>query len=196
VGRAYAAGTAAAHPEQTIVCFGDSLTAGYGLPAAQSYPGVLQKVFDQQGLRYKVVNLGQSGDTTEDGIRRLPSALAQKPDVVVLEFGANDALRGMSFARARQNLAQMIERFHAAGAEVILGGMQFPPSYAPDYVPAFNAIYPSLASSYGVPLIPFFLEGVAGHPELTLPDGMHPNAAGARRVAELVYQNLRPVIAR
>jgi acyl-CoA thioesterase-1 len=74
--------------------------------------------------------------------------------------------------------------------------MQFPPSYSPDYVPAFNAIYPSLASSYGVPLIPFFLEGVAGHPELTLPDGMHPNAAGARRVAELVYQNLRPVIAR
>jgi acyl-CoA thioesterase-1 len=177
-----------------IACFGDSLTAGYGIAPGQSYPQVLQRDLDNRGYRYRVVNLGESGNTTVDGIRRMQEALAVHPSVVVLEFGVNDALRGLPADAAKANLARLIESFQAAGAQVILGGMILPASLAPGYLPKFNAMYRDVESKYGVTLIPFFLEGVAGRAELMQNDGMHPNAKGAGVVAGTVFRALEPIL--
>ena len=181
---------AATDGRTTIVCFGDSLTAGFGLDAGQSYPEVLQKLLDQKGQRYRVVNLGVSGETTQDGRARVPMVLAEKPSIVVLEFGANDGLRGQPVANSEKNLSRMIEQLQAAGARVVLAGITLPPNYGPDYIKRFDAMYPDLAAKYKLKLIPFLLAGVAGNPRLMQRDGLHPNAAGARVVAETVEKAL------
>lgn len=180
----------------TIVCFGDSLTAGFGLAAAQSYPSVLQDELRRRGYEYRVLNLGRNGDTTYDALRRLPEALAARPAMVVLEFGANDMLRGLPLTAAQANLARMIGEFHKAGSQVILAGFALPPALSPGYIPRFNGMYPELAAQHGVTLIPSFLEGVAGNPAMMQPDYLHPNAAGARRVAEIVLRTIEPLLRR
>ena len=178
----------AADNRPAIVCFGDSLTAGMGLDTGQSYPEVLQKLLDRRGLRYRVVNQGVSGETSQDGLARVSMVLAEKPAVVVLEFGANDGLRGQTIANTEKNLAQMIGQLQNARARVLLAGITLPPNYGPAYIQRFDAMYKSLAAKYKVKLIPFLLAGVAGNPKLMQRDGLHPNAEGARIVASTVYQ--------
>jgi acyl-CoA thioesterase I len=173
-----------------IVCFGDSLTAGAGLDPAQAYPEILQKELDARGKRYRVVNAGVSGDTTQDGLARLPLVLAEKPAVVVLEFGANDGLRGQPVTSSEANLRQMIEELQKAGAKVVLAGMTLPPNYGTEYIGKFERMYKELAKEHKLTLIPFFLEGVAGKSGLMQQDGLHPTAEGSRIVASTVLKYL------
>ncbi len=177
-----------------IVCFGDSITAGFGLDAGQSFPDLLQQDLDRHALRYRVVNLGVSGDTTQDGLARVPMALAEKPAIVILELGGNDGLRGIPIAITQANLAQMTEAFQVAGARVVLAGMSLPPNYGPAFIKRFEAVYRDLAAKYHVTLIPFLLEGVGAHDDLMQRDGIHPNAAGARKVEALVMKTLAPLL--
>jgi acyl-CoA thioesterase-1 len=181
---------AAADARRAIVCFGDSITAGFGLDAGQSFPDLLQQDLDRRGLAYRVVNLGVSGDTTQDGLARVFMALAEKPAVVVLELGGNDGLRGIPLSITQANLGQMIEQFQGAGARVVLAGTSLPPNYGPAFIRKFDAVYQDLAAKYKSTLIPFLLEGVGGHDELMQRDGIHPNAAGARHVEALVMKSL------
>jgi acyl-CoA thioesterase-1 len=178
------------------VCFGDSLTAGLGLDPGQSYPEVLQRELNRRGYGYKVVNLGVSGETSQDGLARIDQALAEKPRVVVLEFGANDGLRGQPVEITERNLAQMIEALQGAAARVVLAGITLPPNYGPAYLAKFDAIFPRLAAEYKTPLIPFLLEGVGGHSDLMQQDGLHPNARGASLVAETVRRHVEPLLSK
>jgi acyl-CoA thioesterase-1 len=174
-----------------ILDFGDSLTAGFGLPAAQAFPARLEAWLHDRGTASRVVNAGLSGDTTAGGLARLDWALADKPDLVILALGANDALRGVDPAAVRGNLDKMIAKIQASGAKVLLLGMLAPPNWGEEYKRAFDRIFPELAQAYHLPLYPFFLEGVAMKPELNQPDGLHPNERG---VAVLV-DRIAPMVA-
>lgn len=184
-------GPAAAHVP-VILAFGDSLFAGYGLPARASFPSQLEMRLKHQGIAAKMVNGGNSGDTTADGVARLDWALADKPDFVLLELGSNDMLRCIDPAAVRANLDTMIRRFRASGAKVLLLGMRATPDCGPDYQRRFDRIYPGLAQRDHVPLYPFFLQGVAMKPQLNQPDMKHPNAKGVAvlvaRIAPWVAQ--------
>ena len=184
----------AADPRPAIVVFGDSIAAGFGLDSGQGFPDLLQKDLDARGIKYRVANMGVSGDTTQDGLARLSLALAEKPKIVVLELGGNDGLRGIPASITKQNLAQMIEAFRGAGARVVLAGMSLPPNYGPSFIAKFEAVYKDLARQYPVTLIPFLLAGVGGHDEFMQRDGLHPNAAGARKVESLVMTSLAPLL--
>jgi len=184
----------AADTRPVIVAFGDSLTAGHGLEPGESYPDVLQKLLDQRGLRYRVVNQGISGDTTSGGLDRVKLALQLKPAVVILELGANDGLRGLPLTATRANLASMIDQFRRGGARVLLAGMTLPRNYGPDYVQGFEQVFRDLAREKRVATIPFLLEGVATDPRLMQPDALHPTAEGTRRVAATVLKYLLPLL--
>ena len=186
------AGAPAAGRVPVILDFGDSLTAGYGLPAGQAFPARLEAWLHQQGIEARVVNAGVSGDTTAGGLARLDWALADKPDLVILALGANDALRGIEPSTVRENLDKTIGKIEASGAKVLLLGMLAPPNWGEEYRHAFDKIFPELARIHHLPLYPFFLEGVAMKPELNQPDGLHPNERG---VAVLV-DRIAPVVAR
>ncbi|MGC8884658.1 MAG: arylesterase [Bryobacteraceae bacterium] len=177
-----------------IAAFGDSLTAGYGVEPGESYPDHLQRLLDERGYRYRVVNLGISGDTTDGGVARLQDALLLKPKIVILELGANDGLRGLPLERTRANLDLMINAFQGAGAKVVLAGMTLPRNYGAAYVRDFERIFRDLARQRRTVLIPFFLEGVAMQPGLMQPDALHPNAAGCRKVAEMVFRHIEPLL--
>ena len=177
-----------------IAAFGDSLTAGFGAEPGYSYPDFLQKDLDRQGLGWRVVNAGVSGDTTTDGVNRLSEVLSYQPRIVILEFGGNDGLRGLPLSTTRANLEQMIETLNKAGARVILAGMTLPPNYGPDYIRGFEAIYKELASKYKLALIPFLLEGVALERNLMQRDGIHPTAQGNGIVAETVLKYIKPML--
>jgi acyl-CoA thioesterase-1 len=177
-----------------VVFLGDSLTAGLGLEEAEAYPSLLGTRLAGQGRPIRVINAGVSGDTAAGGLRRLDWLLRQKPDVMVVGLGANDALRGASLEEIERNLREIVRRSRAAGARVLLLGMMIPPNYGPDYTRRFTALYPRIAKDMGVPLVPFLLEGVGGDPELNQADGIHPTAAGQRKVAENVYPYLREVL--
>jgi acyl-CoA thioesterase-1 len=161
-----------------VLAFGDSLTAGFGLPAEAAFPARLEARLKSKGTLAHVINAGNSGDTTTDGLARLDWALADKPDVVILELGANDGLRMIDPAIVRANLDKMIGKIRASGAKLLLTGMQAPPNWGKQYQHEFERIYPELAKAHGVTLYPFFLEGVAMDPKLNQPDGLHPNEAG------------------
>ncbi len=186
------AGAPAAGRVPVILDFGDSLTAGYGLPAGQAFPARLEAWLHQRGIEARVVNAGVSGDTTAGGLARLDWALADKPDLVILALGANDALRGIEPSTVRENLDKMIGKIEASGAKVLLLGMLAPPNWGEEYRHAFDKIFPELARIHHLPLYPFFLEGVAMKPELNQPDGLHPNERG---IAVLV-DRIAPVVAR
>jgi len=184
----------AADDRPVIVAFGDSLTAGYGLDPGQSYADFLQKDLDGQGLRFRVVNQGISGDTTDGGASRTEAAVSLKPRVVILELGANDGLRGLPLEATRANLAEMIVAFQKAGAKVLLCGMTLPRNYGPDYIRGFEKIFSDLAKEKKTALMPFFLQDVATNPKLMQRDAMHPTAEGCRRVAANVLPHLLPLL--
>jgi acyl-CoA thioesterase I len=176
---------AAANPAKVMV-FGDSLAAGFGLPPEASFPARLEARLARDGIRARVVNAGVSGDTTAGGLSRLDWALAEKPDLVILELGANDALRGIDPDTVRTNLDAMIGKAKASGAKVLLAGMRAPPNWGEAYQKHFDALYPELAKAHGVALYPFFLDGVAMEPSLNQPDGLHPNARGVGAVVDRI----------
>jgi acyl-CoA thioesterase I len=181
-------------PRPVVVALGDSLTAGYGVEPGLSYPDWLQKRMDSEGVGYRVVNQGISGDTTSGGVARIEEALRLKPAVVVLALGANDGLRGLPLEATRANLAEMIGRLQAGGARVLLGGMTLPRNYGPDYVRDFENVFKELAKEKKTGLIPFLLDGVAMNPQFMQGDALHPTAEGNRRVAETVWRYLRPML--
>jgi acyl-CoA thioesterase I len=189
-----AAALYSADTRPVIVCFGDSLTAGFGLDSSQSYPSLLQRELDRRGYKYRVENLGASGDTTQDGLARVSDALALKPAIAIVELGANDGLRGQPVSGIERNLGEVIEAFQKAKVRVLLAGITLPPNYGPDYIPRFAAIYPQLAAKYKVRLLDFLLAGVAGNPRLMQQDGLHPNAEGTRTVAATVLKSLQPML--
>ena len=194
--RVQARAAAVTDSRTVIVCFGDSLTAGFGVDPGMSYPDILQSELDRQAYRYRVVNLGVSGDTSQDGLDRLSLVIDEHPAIVVLEFGANDGLRGQPIANTEKNLAQIMEQLQNAHSQVVLAGITLPPNYGPEYIHRFEAVYTGLAQRYKTPLIPFLLSGVAGNPNLMQRDGLHPNAAGTRLVAATVMRSLEPLLRR
>jgi acyl-CoA thioesterase-1 len=182
--------------ERVILAFGDSLTAGLGVTAEQAYPALLGARLRAEGYAYRVVNAGVSGDTTAGGLRRVDWALRLRPDIVILELGANDALRGQDLAGVRANLDRLVVRFQTAGARVLVAGMQLPPNYGLRYGVEFQRLYAEVARARGAALMPFFLEGVAGRPGLNQADGIHPTAAGYRVVVGHLWAHLRPLLER
>jgi len=181
--------------DRVIVAFGDSLTAGLGVAADQAYPSVLERTIREAGYSYRVINAGVSGETTAGGLRRVPWILKYRPDIVILELGGNDGLRGLSLIETKRNLAEIIEALQKAHVRVILAGMKIPPNYGKEYTAAFEQIYPESAARYRVTLIPFFLEGVGGRAGLNQADGIHPTAEGYQKVVQNVWPKLEPLLA-
>ena len=193
-----ALGTAAAtaQPERVIVAFGDSLTAGQGVAPDQSYPALLAAKLRTDGYSYRVVNAGVSGDTSAGGLRRVDWALKNKPELVLLELGVNDAFRGQDLDRVRANLDTMVTRFEAGGARVLLLGMRLPPNYGAGYAGRFEKIYAEVAERRKVAFMPFFLDGVGAVARLNQPDGIHPTAEGYRIIVERLWPYLEPLLRR
>jgi acyl-CoA thioesterase-1 len=183
-----------ADTRKVIAAFGDSISAGFGVEPGKSFPDDLQRLIDKAGYPYHVVNAGVSGDTTTDGVERLPLLMALQPAIVILEFGGNDGLRGQPVAGAKANLGIMIEAILKSGAKVVLAGMSLPRNYGPEYIHSFELMYGELAKQYKVTLIPFILEGVGGNAALTQADGIHPTAEGAAIVARTVMQYIQPLL--
>jgi len=180
---------------KVLVVFGDSLSAGYGVPRGQSYPDDLQRKLDAQGYGWRVVNLGISGDTTSGGLARVNTATALRPAMVLLELGGNDGLRGLPLTMTRENLDRIITAFERAGARVVLAGMTLPPNYGPDYIQGFEAIYRGLAAKYKLPLIPFLLRDIATQDMRYFQrDGIHPTAEGAEIVSNTVFRAIKPLL--
>jgi acyl-CoA thioesterase-1 len=169
-----------------IVVFGDSFTAGLGLPHEVAFPAQLEGWLRGQGRTVRVVNDGKSGDTTANAMPRIDNALAERPDIVILELGANDALRGVDPSLTHANLVNIINRIRATGAKVLLTGILAPPNWGKEYQQAFDRIYPDIARTYNVPLYPFFLQGVALQPQLNQPEGLHPNERGVAVIVSLI----------
>lgn len=169
-----------------LAVLGDSLTAGYGLPASSAFPVKLQKALQDKGIAVDIVNAGVSGDTTSAGLARLDWSIPKDTEAVIVELGANDALRGVDPKTARAALEDILKKLKARNIAVLLCGMLAPPNYGADYAAKFNSIYPDLAKSYKVPLYPFFLDGVAAIAKLNQPDGIHPTAAGVDVIVERI----------
>jgi acyl-CoA thioesterase I len=184
--------TTAVTDKKTILFFGNSLTAGYGLEPAQAFPALIQQRLDSLGLPYRAINAGLSGETTAGGKSRIDWLLRQKVDIFVLELGGNDGLRGIDLKETRRNLQDIIDRVKAKypDVKIVLAGMQIPPNMGPQYAAEFQDIYQDLAKKNNTALIPFLLEGVGGIPKLNLPDGIHPTPEGHRMVMENVWKVL------
>ena len=180
----------------TILVFGDSISAGYGLPRVeQGWVALLQAKLKKEGYGYEVVNASVSGETTGGGLARLPRALSlHQPSIVILELGGNDGLRALPIAPMRANLARMAELSTAAGAKVVLVGMRMPPNYGPQYTEQFSRVYTQIAHDEHLALVPFVLDGVALTPTLMQDDGIHPNGAGQPRLLENVWPALAPLL--
>jgi acyl-CoA thioesterase-1 len=184
----------AADSRPLIVCFGDSLTAGYGTDPGESYPDYLQADLDAQGYKYRVVNAGVSGNTTKDGINRLESVVAMNASIVIVEFGGNDGLRGVPVSDSRANLDIILAKLKASGAKVVIAGITLPPNYGADYIKQFNATYTLLAKKYDLPLMPFLLKDVYNVPGMMQADETHATAAGNKIVAADVLQLITPLL--
>jgi acyl-CoA thioesterase I len=182
--------------ERVIVALGDSLTAGLGVAQEEAYPALLQARLQREGLGYRVVNAGVSGDTSAGGRRRVDWVLRSRPEIVIVALGANDGLRGLPVDALRDNLEAIVKRLQAAGVRILLVGMRMPPNYGDDYTRSFAAVFPAVARRTGVPLAPFLLDGVAGAARLNQPDGIHPTADGQRVIADKLWPYLRPLLAK
>lgn len=189
-----ALGAARADADPVIVAFGDSLTSGLGVAADEAYPARLEARLRGAGYAYRVVNAGVSGDTTAGGLRRVAWVLRAEPEIVILALGANDGLRGQPPAATRANLEAIVGRLKAAGARVLLAGMRLPPNYGEAFTREFAAVFPAVARRTNVALAPFLLDGVAADPRLNQPDGIHPNAAGHRVIADRLWPYLVPLL--
>lgn len=187
---------AEAQRTRTIVFFGDSLTAGYGIDPRETYPALIQEKIDERGWKFRVTNAGVSGETSAGGLRRINWLLRQPIDVFVLELGANDGLRGLPLPQTRKNLQGILDRVSERYPDVrmVIAGMLVPPNMGPEYSKEFAAIYRHLAEENDALLIPFLLEGVGGIPKLNLPDGVHPTAEGHKIMAETVWEILKPLL--
>jgi acyl-CoA thioesterase-1 len=189
--------TAPAAKKKTIVFFGDSLSAGYGLDEPTlAFPGLIQRKLDSLKMDYQVVNAGVSGETSSGGVGRIEWILNQPVDVFILELGANDGLRGIPVETTAKNLQTIMDSVKSKNpsVKIILAGMQVPPNMGAKYANAFKAIFPTLAENNKVALIPFLLEGVGGEPALNQADGIHPNEEGHRKVAEVVWKSLNGIL--
>jgi acyl-CoA thioesterase-1 len=181
--------------DRTILVFGDSLSAAFGIRPEQGWVALLTQRLQVQGYGYQIINASVSGETTDGGLQRLPRALQlHQPGIIVLELGANDALRGLPLSGTRANLAQMVRLSQEAGARVLLVGIRIPPNYGPRYTEEFASVFPELAKQYHVPLVPFLLQDVALNPARMQEDGMHPNAAGEAPVLDNVWPYLKPLL--
>jgi acyl-CoA thioesterase I len=187
--------TLAGAPTKTILVFGDSLSDGFMLKRSEAYPALLAKKLGAAGLKFQVINASASGGTTDGGLERLPTHLKQRIDILILELGINDAFRGVPTDQIETNLQQIIGKVKARNPNVlvIIAGMQLPGYTADDYVSAFGNVFADLAAKNGAALVSYLLQGVAGNPSLNLPDGIHPNAAGQKILAENVWRVLEPV---
>ena len=180
-----------------ILVVGDSLSAAYGIPVEQGWVSLLQDCLEREGFPYRIVNASISGDTTANARARLPRALAShEPAVLLLGLGGNDGLRGLSLAEMKSNLAAMIADAHAAGAQVLLLGVQLPPNYGPVYTQRFQAIYHELAGEHGLTLLPSLVDGIGTEQELMQADGLHPNAAAQPLIRDRIWKVLQPLLVR
>ena len=179
----------------TLLVVGDSISAAFGMDTRQGWVALLEKRLDEQGFDHQVVNASISGDTSAGGAARLPALLAEhQPELVIIELGGNDGLRGQPPAQLQQNLAAMVQASQQKGAQVLILGMQLPPNYGQRYTTAFAAVFPQVASEFSVPLVPFVLEGVGGVPEMMQADGIHPTAEAQSRLLENVWPTLKPLL--
>jgi acyl-CoA thioesterase I len=179
----------------TVLIVGDSISAGFGLDTRKGWVALLEQRLKKEGFDDKVVNASISGDTSAGGLARLPAALAEhKPEVVIIELGGNDGLRGMPPTQLQQNLASMIQKSQDSGAKVLLLGMQIPPNYGKRYVDAFAKVFADVAQQKKVPLVPFFLEGIGGNSQLMQADGLHPAVAAQGKLLENVWPTLKPLL--
>jgi len=185
-----------AQDQKTVLFFGDSITAGYGLSEEEAFPAIIKQKIDSLNLNYNVVNSGLSGETTAGGLRRIDWVLQQHVDIFVLELGGNDGLRGIDPENSKQNLQGIINKVLETypNAEILLTGMEAPPNMGQTYTSRFRDIYTELSSTNRVEFMPFILEGVAGNSDLNQPDGIHPTAEGHRRVAEDLWEYLQPML--
>jgi acyl-CoA thioesterase-1 len=190
------ASAAAPKPERPrVVCLGDSLTAGFGLSSTdQAYPALLEHRLEEGGYNFDVINAGVSGDTSAGGLRRLDWSLQGDVRVLIVALGANDGLRGLPASELRANLARIIETARARHVRVLLLGMEAPPNFGPAYTREFRAAYREVAAEHDVPLVPFFLQGVAGVGRLNQSDGIHPTEEGQRRIADLIWADLQTIV--
>jgi acyl-CoA thioesterase-1 len=179
-----------------VVALGDSLTAGLGLPQAQAYPAILQRKMKEEGYNLEVINAGVSGDTTADGLRRANWALEGDVRLLILALGANDGLRGLPATQMKENLQALIHRAKQRGIPILLVGMEAPPNYGEQYARAFRQVFQELARENNVTFVPFLLEGVAGVPDLNQSDGIHPTSAGAVRIADHLWPDVKKMIAK
>lgn len=186
--------SATASDTTTIIAFGDSLVAGYGLPATESFPSQLQGTLAKEGYQVNVINAGVSGETSAGGRARIEWLLKQKPDIVILVLGANDVLRGISPYVTRANLEEILKRLREQQIEVIIGGMKAPPNLGMKFQAEFDKIYPDLATQYGAALYPFFLEKVYNEASLNLEDGIHPNLEGINLIVSDILPYIKMVI--
>jgi acyl-CoA thioesterase I len=182
--------------ERGIVVLGDSLTAGLGVAADEAWPALLEARLRREGYSYRVVNAGVSGDTSAGGLRRVDWVLRNRPQVAVVALGANDGLRGLDTDAMERNLLAIVGRLQASGARVLVAGMRVPTNYGEAYTQAFRDVFPDVARRSNSALMPFLLDGVAADPRLNLPDGIHPNSAGHRVIAERVWPHLIALLAR
>ena len=186
---------ASAAEMKTIFVFGDSLSDGFMLKRSQAYPALLAKKLQAAGLNFQVINASAAGGTTEGGLERLPPHLKRRIDIFILELGINDAFRGLAVDAIQTNLQQIVDKVKAQNpnARIVIAGMQLPNYSADDYVSAFGKLFGDLATRNNAALVPYLLQGVAGDPSLNLPDGIHPNAAGQKILAENVWRVLEPI---
>jgi len=182
--------------DNTILFYGDSLTAGYGLSQEEAFPALIEKKIKQQGKSWKVINAGLSGETTAGGLSRIDWILRQPVGIFVLELGGNDGLRGLPLEQTKSNLQAIIDKVRVKNPEVkiVIAGMLVPPNMGPDYTKQFKEVFPELAKKNKATLIPFLLEGVGGNEKLNLPDGIHPNIEGHKIVAETIWKAISPML--
>ena len=182
--------------KKLILFFGNSLTAGYGIEEEDAFPALIQEKIDSLSLDYRVINGGLSGETTASGSNRVDWFLEERPDIFVLELGANDGLRGIPLNETKKNLELIIDKVKEKypETEVLLAGMQIPPNMGQEYTNSFRQMYTEISNEKDVTLIPFLLEGVAGDPALNLPDGIHPTEEGHKIVAENIWENIAPLL--
>jgi len=190
----FSIGLRAATPQKLLVCFGDSITAGYGLDASQSYPAALEVLLSKRGYPYRVINQGVSGNTTKDAMARVNSIVALHPELVIVEFGGNDGLRGLPLDVTRKNLESVLTTLQAAKIRVLLVGITLPPNYGADYIQTFNGIYRDAAAKHRVSLMPMLYDHIYTVPGTIQEDGIHPTAKGSELIAEHLMPLLLPML--
>jgi acyl-CoA thioesterase-1 len=182
--------------QHALVCYGDSITAGHGLSSGQSFPDALQRQLDAQGYHYKVINQGTSGATTKDAVVALPTIVRLHPEIVIVEFGGNDGLRGLPLEQTRRNLEQVLSTLETAHIKILLAGITLPPNYGPDYIQSFDKVFKTLAAQHHMAFVPMIYKGLINVPGTIQQDGIHPTAKGSDIIARTLIPALKPLLRR